>query len=85
MILPAAMPIRITPVCASTVERCSMKLPFKITAQTKGTQKAYRRIVNRYGLDDGRRIFLERAKLHGEGNTLREQVNSIYKHGGRFR
>ena len=60
------------------------ELPFKITAQTRGAQKAYRRIVNRYGLDEGRRIFLDRAEEHGEGSTLRKRVNSIYKKGGKF-
>jgi len=61
-----------------------MTLPFKISAQTKGAQKAYRRITRRYGLEEGRRIFLERAEEHGEGNTTRQKVNSIYKKGGRF-
>jgi len=60
------------------------ELPFKISAQTKGAQKAYRRIVRRYGRDDGRRIFLDRAEEHGEGKTLRQKVNSIYKYGGKF-
>lgn len=59
-------------------------LPFKISAQTKGAQKAYRRIVRRYGVEDGRRIFLERAEEHGVGNTVRQRVNSIYKKGGQF-
>lgn len=59
-------------------------LPFKITAQTKGAQKAYKRIVRRYGIEEGRRIFLERAEEHGDGNTIRQKVNSIYKKGGGF-
>jgi hypothetical protein len=59
------------------------KLPFKITAQTVGARRAYRRFVNRYGLEEGRRIFLAKADERGEGSTLRRKVNSIYKKGGR--
>jgi len=61
------------------------KLPFKITAQTVGAQRAYRRFVRRYGLDEGRRIFLAKADERGEGSTLRRKVNSIYKFGGRVK
>lgn len=61
-----------------------MTLPFKISAQTKGAQKAHRRMVRRYGKGDGERIFLERAEEHGAGKTLRQKVNSIYKKGGSF-
>jgi hypothetical protein len=61
-----------------------MPLPFKISAQRKGTQKAHRKFVERYGEDEGNRIFLQRAEEHGEGKTLRQKVNSIYKHGGKF-
>ena len=60
------------------------ELPFKLSAQTKGAQKAYRRMVTRYGLEEGRRIYLARADEHGTGNTQRQRVNSIYKKGGKF-
>jgi hypothetical protein len=60
------------------------EIPFKISAQRKGTQKAYRNFIERYGVEEGRRIFLARAEEHGEGNTLRQKVNSIYKYGGSF-
>lgn len=60
------------------------KLPFKITAQTKGAQKAYRAFTREYGVEKGRRIFLAKAEEHGDGNTLREKVNSIYKKGGKL-
>jgi hypothetical protein len=59
------------------------KLPFKITAQTKGAQKAYRRFVRRYGLEEGRRIFLAKADERGEGSTVRRKVNNIYKFGAK--
>lgn len=59
------------------------KLPFKITAQTIGAQRAYRRFVRRYGLEEGRRIFLAKADERGVGSTLRRKVNSIYKKGGK--
>jgi len=60
-------------------------LPFKISAQSRGAQKAYRKFVNRYGTHDGPRIYLDRAEEHGVGNTIRQKVNSIYKKGGKLR
>lgn len=60
-----------------------MTLPFKISAQRKGTQKAHREFVKRYG-EDADRIFLQRAEEHGTGKTLRQKCNSIYKVGGKF-
>ena len=60
-------------------------LPFKITAQSKGAQKAFRRITNRYGTDKGPQVFLDRAEEHGVGNTIRQKVNSVYKKGGGFK
>lgn len=61
-----------------------MSLPFKITAQPAGTQKAHKRFVQRYGRKEGERIFLARAEEHGEGRTIRQKANSIYKKGGEF-
>lgn len=59
-------------------------LPFKISAQTKGAQKAHEKFVQRYGREEGERIFLARAEEHGEGRTIRQKANSIYKRGGQF-
>lgn len=61
-----------------------MSLPFKITAQSKGAQKAYARMIKKYGRAEGERIFLARAEEHGQGKTLREKVNFTYKRGGKF-
>lgn len=61
-----------------------MSLPFKITAQTRGAQKAYRRFQLQYGHREGDRIFLEYAEEHGTGNTIRQKVNSVYKKGGKL-
>lgn len=61
-----------------------MTLPFKITAQTKGAQKAYRAMVDQYGLEEGRRIFLAKAEERGKGNTIRQKVNSVYKTGAKL-
>ena len=61
-----------------------MSLPFEISAQTKGAQKAHRRFVDRYGKEEGERIFLARADEHGSGSTIRQKVNSVYKKGGKF-
>ena len=59
-------------------------LPFKISRQTKGAQKAYRAFVRQYGLADGRRIFLAKADEQGVGNTIRQKVNSVYKTGAKL-
>lgn len=59
-------------------------LPFKISRQTKGAQKAYRAFVKQYGLADGRRIFLAKAEENGVGKTIRQKVNSTYKHGAKL-
>jgi hypothetical protein len=61
-----------------------MSLPFKLSAQTKGAQKAYQNFINRYGVVEGQRIFLARAEEHGSGSTIRQKVNSVYKKGGQF-
>lgn len=64
------------------VERvASMSLPFKISAQPKGTQKAYENMVKFYGKREGERIFLAKADEQGKGSTLRQKCNSIYKTG----
>ena len=63
----------------------SGELPFKITAQTKGAQKAYARFVAQYGKSEGTRIFLAKAEEQGKGTTVRQKVNSIYKHGGHLK
>jgi hypothetical protein len=61
-----------------------VSLPFKISAQAVGVQKAHKRFVERYGRKEGERIFLARAKEHGAGRTIRQKVNSIYRRGGEF-
>jgi len=61
-----------------------MSLPFKITAQSVGAQKAYKKFIERYGVEEGARIFIARAREHGTGTTDRQKVNSVYKKGGHF-
>lgn len=58
-----------------------MTLPFKITAQPAGVQKAHTRFVQQYGQAEGERIFLAKAEEQGTGNTLRQKVISVYKKG----
>lgn len=58
-----------------------MTLPFKITAQSVGAQKAYARFVHQYGKVEGERIFLQKAEEQGTGTTIRQKVNSIYHKG----
>ena len=60
------------------------RLPFKLSAQSKGAQKAYRAFVRQYGADEGARIFLAKAEEQGEGTTIRQKVNSTYKKGARL-
>jgi hypothetical protein len=61
-----------------------MSLPFKISAQTKGAQKAYTAFVQQYGAQEGERIFLAKADERGTGRTIRQKVNSVYKTGARL-
>jgi len=59
-------------------------LPWKLTAQTKGFQKAYRNFQDFYGPEEGLRVFLKKAEEQGEGHTLREKANSVYKTGAKL-
>jgi len=56
-------------------------MPFKVSAQSKGVQTAYRNFIKEYGVKEGRRIFLAKAMQHGTGSTLRERVKSVYSKG----
>jgi hypothetical protein len=73
--------------CLDRLPACgcvAMSLPFKISAQRKGTQKAYREFVKFYGKEEGERIFLQKAEERGEGSTIRQKCNSIYKTGAKL-
>lgn len=67
-----------------SLEHKLSRLPFKITAQSKGAQKAYRRFTRRYGGDEGARIFLAKAEERGTGNTIRQKVHSVYTKGAKL-
>lgn len=56
-------------------------LPWRLEAQSVGFQHAYRNFVNRYGQEEGTRIFLAKGEEQGTGRTLREKCNSVYKNG----
>jgi hypothetical protein len=56
-------------------------LPFDISKQSAGAQKAYANFVKEYGKSEGTRIFLAKAEERGKGKTIRQKVNSIYKKG----
>jgi hypothetical protein len=60
----------------------STGLPFMISAQTVGAQKAWRNFKKQYG-DDAARIFLAKADEQGEGNTPRKRCNSVFKTGAK--
>lgn len=61
-----------------------MTLPFDISKQTAGAQKAYDAFIKQYGKREGERIFLAKAEERGKGRTLREKVNFTYKKGARL-
>lgn len=58
-------------------------LPFKLSAQTKGAQKAYKNFQNEYGEQHGHDLYLKKADEQGSGNTIRQKVNSVYKKGAK--
>lgn len=57
------------------------QLPFKLSAQSRGVQKAYGAMIQQYGQSEGRRIFLAKAEEQGTGRTLRQKADSIYTKG----
>lgn len=59
-------------------------LPFKITAQPVGVQKAYAAFTSQYGVAEGTRIFLAKARERGTGRTLRQKCVSVYKTGAKL-
>ena len=61
-----------------------MTLPFDITMQSKGAQKAYVNFTKEYGKKEGTRIFLAKAAEQGKGNTIRQKVNSVYHKGAKL-
>lgn len=61
------------------------ELPFKLSAQSKGAQKAYRNFVKQYGRQKGTEIYLKKAYERGEGKTIRQKVNSVYKTGAKLK
>jgi len=60
------------------------QLPWKLSAQTKGFQKAYRSFQDFYGPEEGLRIFLQKADEQGAGTTLRQKANSVFKTGAKL-
>lgn len=68
----------------STSGRVMPDLPFKLTAQSAGLQKAYYRFIAQYGYNEGTRIFLAKAEEQGEGSTIRQKCNSIYRKGAKL-
>ena len=62
-----------------------MTLPFDITKQSIGAQKAYANMVKFYGKKEGVRIFLQKAEEQGKGNTIRQKVNSVYHRGAKLK
>lgn len=61
-----------------------MTLPFDISKQSAGAQKAYKRFVHQYGKAEGERIFLKKADEQGTGKTIRQKVNSVYHKGAKI-
>lgn len=69
--------------------RAQRPIPFRINGLgrtdtlTSGARKALGNFINDYGEGKGIRLFVAKAEDHGKGSTLRQQVNSIYKKGGK--
>lgn len=59
-------------------------LPFDITKQSVGAQKAYKNFTKFYGKREGTRVFLQKAEEQGKGNTIRQKVNSVYHKGAKL-
>jgi hypothetical protein len=68
-----------------TQRKKTPRLPFLISAQPRGTQKAFDNFVREYGYMEGSRIFILKAEEQGTGNTARQKANSIYKRGGHLK
>jgi hypothetical protein len=60
-------------------------LPFLLSAQSKGAQKAHLNFIREYGYNEGNRIFLQKAEERGQGSTIRQKVNSVYKKGAKLK
>jgi hypothetical protein len=60
------------------------QFPWKLTAQTKGVQKAYRAFVDHYGPDEGVRIMLAKADENSAKRLQRERVNAVFKTGAKL-
>jgi len=50
---------------------------------SKGAKKAHRKFRKRYGDNEGRRIFFEKAREEGVGKSLRQVVNSVFAKGAK--
>ena len=61
------------------------QVPWKISAQTVGFQKALKNFKDQYGPEEGVRIFLKKAEEQGTGNTLRQKANSVFKTGAKLK
>jgi hypothetical protein len=57
------------------------RLPFKLSAQSAGVQKAYLNFIKQYGNVRGPQIFTAYANDHGVGNTLRQRCASVFTTG----
>ncbi len=52
---------------------------------SKGAQKALANMRTQYGVKEGHRIYKQKAEEQGEGNTLRQKVNSTYHKGAKLK
>lgn len=59
-------------------------LPFDISKQSAGAQKAYSEFVKFYGKKKGTDVFLLKAEEQGKGNTIRQKVNNVYHKGAKL-
>lgn len=52
---------------------------------TVGAKKALVNFIGQYGKKEGERIYKQKADERGQGNTLRQKINSIYHTGAKLK
>ena len=68
------------------MSRIPMSLPGvgRTDTLSPGAKKALGHMRAEYGAREGNRIFIEKAKENGKGQTLRAKVNSTYRKGAKL-
>jgi hypothetical protein len=54
------------------------------SSYSEGAKKAWAKMEAQYGPEQGRRIFVQKALERGEGASVRELADSVYKTGAKL-